>query len=151
MNIMFVANTAAILKLRIFSGRYHFRLWVFTSTGEYFYYWHWRVLPKVLKGKWFQDLQKHYHFTLCTHKLYVYCRMVHFTGTFKNHVDLVIIGSDQKDITLYVLDPFHLKRANNNLSKLNQSIYHQDHAGLWWKKHLLIWNSVITKTLTLSL
>ena len=30
-----VANTA-ILKLRIFSGRYHFRLWILASTGEYF-------------------------------------------------------------------------------------------------------------------
>ena len=50
-----IANTA-ILKLRIFSGRYHFRLWVFAATGEYFYYWHWRVLPKVLQSKWCQDL-----------------------------------------------------------------------------------------------
>ena len=33
----YAANTA-ILKLRIFSGRYHFRLWVFVSTGEYFHY-----------------------------------------------------------------------------------------------------------------
>ena len=35
--IMYVANTA-ILKLRIFSGRNHCRLWVFASAGEYFYY-----------------------------------------------------------------------------------------------------------------
>ena len=49
------ANTA-IVNLRIFSGRYHFRLWVFASTGVYFYYWHWRVLPKVLQSKWCQDL-----------------------------------------------------------------------------------------------
>ena len=44
---IYIANTA-ILKLRIFSGRYHFRLWIFASTSEYFYYWHWRALPKVL-------------------------------------------------------------------------------------------------------
>ena len=49
MNYMYVVNTA-ILKLRIFSGRYYFRLWVFASTGEYFYYWHWRLLPKVLQS-----------------------------------------------------------------------------------------------------
>ena len=42
----------AILNIRIFSRRYHFRLWVFASTGEYFYYWHWRVLPNVLQSKW---------------------------------------------------------------------------------------------------
>ena len=37
LNYMYVANTA-ILTTRIFSRRYHFRLWVFASTGEYFYY-----------------------------------------------------------------------------------------------------------------
>ena len=40
--IMYVANTA-ILELRFFSERYHFRLWVFGSSSEYFYCWHWRV------------------------------------------------------------------------------------------------------------
>ena len=34
--IMYVANTG-ILKHRIFSERYHFKLWVFASTDEYFY------------------------------------------------------------------------------------------------------------------
>ena len=33
---MYVANTA-ILELPIFSTRYHFRLWIFASTGENFY------------------------------------------------------------------------------------------------------------------
>ena len=37
-----IANTA-ILELRFFSERYHFKLWVFALTGEYFYCWHWRV------------------------------------------------------------------------------------------------------------
>ena len=32
----YVANTA-IPNIRIFSWRYHFRLWVFASTGKYFY------------------------------------------------------------------------------------------------------------------
>ena len=58
---------------------------------------------------------------------YVYCRLSHSSGDFKNHINLVlcIIGSDY-NIKLYVLDPFHLQ-AVNNLSKLNQSIYSQDH------------------------
>ena len=34
---MYEANTA-ILKLRIFRGKYHCRLWVFASTGKYVYY-----------------------------------------------------------------------------------------------------------------
>ena len=34
---MYVANTA-ILELRIFSGRCHFRLWDFSSTGDKFYF-----------------------------------------------------------------------------------------------------------------
>ena len=55
--IMYVANST-ILELPTSTGRYHFRLRVFASTGEYFYCWHWRVLPKVLQGKWCQDLQK---------------------------------------------------------------------------------------------
>ena len=47
----------------------------------------------------------------------------HLTGTFKNHVDLVlrIIGSGWKDIKLFMLDRFYLQKANK-LSKLNQSI-----------------------------
>ena len=53
--IMYVANSA-ILELWIFSGRYHFRLWVFASTGENFYCWHWRVLPKLSQDDWCQDL-----------------------------------------------------------------------------------------------
>ena len=47
-------NTA-ILNIRIFSRRDHFRLWVFVSTGEYFYYWHWRVLTNVLQSKWMRS------------------------------------------------------------------------------------------------
>ena len=57
-----------------------------------------------------------------TNHMYVYCRLAHLTGVFKNHPDLVmyIIGSDY--IKLYLLDSFHMQRANK-LSKLNQSIY----------------------------
>ena len=54
-----VANTAAILNIWIFSWRYHFRLWVFASTGKYFYYWHWRDYPicyKVNDAKTFKNL-----------------------------------------------------------------------------------------------
>ena len=64
---MYVANKA-ILKLRVFRGRYHFRLWVLASTGEYFYYWHWGLLPKVLQSKWSQ-----YNFTVLplTNHMYI--------------------------------------------------------------------------------
>ena len=76
---MFVANTT-ILGLRIFSWRYYFRLWVFASTDENFYCWHWIALPKLLQGKWCQDLQKPcsiiLHFVLTNH-MYVYCRLGH--------------------------------------------------------------------------
>ena len=67
-------------------------------------------------------------FLLTNHHIYIYCRLARLTGAFKNNVDLVlcIIGSDWKDIKLYVLDPMHFKRVNK-LSKLNQSIYSQDH------------------------
>ena len=44
---IYLGNTP-ILNIQSFSRRYHFRLWIFASTGEYFYYWHWRVLPNVL-------------------------------------------------------------------------------------------------------
>ena len=98
--ILYVANTA-ILELRIFSGKYHFRLWVFTSTDEKFYCRHWRVLPKVSQGKWCQDLQKPCRWYIIlrfmlTNHMYVYCRLAHLTVVFKKHVDLVlhIIGSD---------------------------------------------------------
>ena len=53
----YVANTAT-LKLRIFSERYHFRLWVFAWIGKYFCYWFWRLLPKLLQVKWCQNLRK---------------------------------------------------------------------------------------------
>ena len=46
---IYVANTA-ILNDWNFSRRYHFILLVFASTAEYFYYWYWRVLPKVLQS-----------------------------------------------------------------------------------------------------
>ena len=40
---------------------------------------------------------------------YDYCRLARLAEAFKNHIDLVlcIIGSDLKDINLYVLDPLH--------------------------------------------
>ena len=40
------ANTA-ILNIRIFSKRYHFRLKVFASTGECISYWYWQVYYPV--------------------------------------------------------------------------------------------------------
>ena len=52
---MYLPNTA-VLNIGIFSRTYHFRLWVLASTGEYFHYWHWRVLHSVPQIKWCQDL-----------------------------------------------------------------------------------------------
>ena len=70
MNYMYVTN-AAILNILVFSWRYHFKLWVFVSTGEYFYYLHWRVLPNVLQSKWCQDLWKP-----CTILFYTLCSQI---------------------------------------------------------------------------
>ena len=38
MNLCICIYTAILKNIRIFSGRYHFRLSVFASTGEYFHY-----------------------------------------------------------------------------------------------------------------
>ena len=46
----YLANTA-IPNIQIFR-RYNFRLWVFASTGEYLYCWHWRLLHNVLQSKY---------------------------------------------------------------------------------------------------
>ena len=64
MNYMYVANTA-MLKTQNFSWRSHLTIWIFASTGEYFYYWHCGVLLKKLQGKWCQDLQKLCSIILC--------------------------------------------------------------------------------------
>ena len=94
--IMYVANTA-ILEFQFFSERCHFRLWVFASTGEYFYCWHWRV--PIMQSTWCQDLQKPCSITLrfvlcCGHKAYV-C-ILQIDSFEKKNVDLVlyIIRSD---------------------------------------------------------
>ena len=100
MDFMYVANTA-ILQLRIFSRRYHFKLCVFASTGEYFYYWHRRLLPKVLQGindaKTYKTLVVSFY-VLLSQQIIRIVQMIgsHLTGTFKNYVDLVlcIIRSD---------------------------------------------------------
>ena len=80
-----LANTA-ILNIQIFSSRYHFRLCVFASTYEYFYYWHWRVLPNVLQSKWCQRtfLKTLYlcYLRLLT-QIIIYCRLAHLTGAFR--------------------------------------------------------------------
>ena len=52
----------------------------FSSTGEYFNYWHWRLLPNVLESKYypktFQNLV-YYFYTLCSQITIctVYCRL----------------------------------------------------------------------------
>ena len=82
------ANTPILTKTS------NFRSWVFGLIGEYFYYWHWGVLPKVNDAKTFKDLVVWLVF--CAYKSHVYCRLVHITGAFKSLVNLVlpIIGSD---------------------------------------------------------
>ena len=128
MNYMYVVNTA-ILKLRIFSGRYYFRLWVFASTGEYFYYWQWRLLPKVLQG--INDVKtfKNLGVSLYALRSQQNIRMLqkngsHLTAVFKNH-DLVlwIVGSEV--IKLWVLgfqvicvtSQYHQSRSPRRLIK----------------------------------
>ena len=104
--LMHVANRV-ILQLRIFNGRCHFRLCVLASTGEYIYYWHWRLLPKVLQGindaKTFKNLVVSFY-ALYSQQIIRILQKIgsRLTGAFTNHVDLVvhIIGSDWKDITL---------------------------------------------------
>ena len=75
------------------------------------------------------------------HKLsYVYCRLARLTRAFKI---ILIYRSHQKDIKLYVLDPFHLQMANKLLKeqtsmytvKITQKEHH----------HLVIWNSETTQ------
>ena len=88
----YVANTA-IEELRIFSGRYHFRWWVFPSTVENLRSY------KVNDAKPLKNLVVSFY-ALCLpsqhHHMYVYWRSAHLTGVFKNHADLVlhILGSD---------------------------------------------------------
>ena len=49
------------------------------------------------------------------HKLsYVYCILARLTRAFKI---ILIYRSHQKDIKLYVLDPFHLQMANKLLKE----------------------------------
>ena len=68
----YLVNTA-VVNVQIFSRRYHYRLWVFASTGEYIYYWHWQVLPSVLQSKWYPDLASHHG----------YYRLARLIGAFK--------------------------------------------------------------------
>ena len=65
--IMYVANTA-ILELRFFSERYHFRLWVFASTGEYF------LLMALKSTHYLRHMILHF---LLTNHMYVYSRLDH--------------------------------------------------------------------------
>ena len=85
--LMHVANRV-ILQLRIFNGRCHFRLCVLASTGEYFYYWHWRLLPKVLQGindaKTFKNLVVSFY-ALYSQQIIRILQKIgsHLTGTLK--------------------------------------------------------------------
>ena len=77
---MYLAITA-VLNIQIFSRRYHFRLWVFNSTGQY--YWNWLVLPSLIQSKWCQDLWKPYILFTPANHVYIACRLAHITGAFE--------------------------------------------------------------------
>ena len=47
--LMYVNSNSTTLKFQ--RKRYYFRLWVLAFSSEWFYRWHWRVLPKVLQCK----------------------------------------------------------------------------------------------------
>ena len=64
LNKLGIANTA-ILNIWNFSWRYNFRLRDFVSTGGYFYYWHWPVLPNVVQSKWGPRPLKNLYIILC--------------------------------------------------------------------------------------
>ena len=111
---MFVVNTA--INLQIFRGRYHFILRAFTlllTLKNFTQGVTWQIMPRPSEAV---------DFTLCAHKLYAYRKLVNLIGAFQNHADLVlcIIGSDENNMKLYVLDlGFFLQRVNK-LSNLNQ-------------------------------
>ena len=78
-------NTA-ILNIRILSRRYHFRLWVFASTGEYYHYKTDEYYPMRYKLNDTQDLQKPfiylYGFKLA-HKSSYIADWLNLIGAFK--------------------------------------------------------------------
>ena len=49
----------------------------FASTGECFYYWHWRELSNLLQGKYdaktFKKLEAILFYTLCSQIIITYC------------------------------------------------------------------------------
>ena len=89
-------------------------MWVFASTGEYNFYWHWPAYPRCYKvndSKTFKNLVVSLY-ALCSQILCI-LQSSSFNWSFKNNVDLAlyIIGFDLKDIKLHVIDPFHLQKA----------------------------------------
>ena len=63
---------------------------------------------------------------LANHHMCIADCLIHL-GTLKIIlIECYVLSDLITNIKLYVLDPFHLQ-AVNNLSKLNQSIYSQDH------------------------
>ena len=75
-----------------FQQNISFRLWVFASAGEYFYYWYWQVLPNVLERKYdaktFQNLVYDFYI-LCSQITIMYCILqIGSTGAFINLITL---------------------------------------------------------------
>ena len=83
-------------------------------------------------------------YALCSQIICI-CRLACLTGTFENHVNLIlcIIRSDQKDIKLYVLDPFHFQRAKQAFKikpvtipvKINQDVSKRTSADMELNNH----------------
>ena len=99
-------------------------------ASVYFWYWHWRVLLKVLQCRWCQNFQKVWS-TSCALRSQMIRILAYLTRDFESHANLVlcIVVSYSKNAKFYLLDPFHLQRTNK-LSKLNQSMSRQGQPGL---------------------
>ena len=78
----------------------------------------------------------------------VYCRLARLTGTFKIILTQYCVLSDltQKDIKLYVLDPFICK-GPTSFRKYPVSSIQSVRINQKEKEHLLIWNSGTTQNL----
>ena len=134
MNYMYVANTSNFQQKISLQTMLRLVNTFTTETDKYY-----PRCYKVNYGKTFKNLVYYVSFVLTKHHMYIYCRLARLKRTFENHIYsmLCIIGSGQKGIKLYALDPFHLRRA----SKLSKFL----------KEDLLILNSETTQNLNIYL
>ena len=134
----YLANKA-VLNIRIFSRRYHFRRQVFASTGKYIYNdttdEEYPVCYKVNDAKTFKNLV--YYVMLTNHQVYYY-RLARLAGAFK------IIAIDFQCFILsgiirgtWIL-LFICKGSTSYIESYKPVRITQ-------KEHLLIWNSETTQ------